>query len=490
MFNPSLSYDIEQLDPLADASRDEPCRIPQLRACLRSIAASVQLPLMDAASDRSLGALLASRREAALGAAVLGCIFDSSSERPPRVCLIGSGVKELSIDQADELDERQRTRAIAISGTDKLAIRRDAVEAMRVYMEVPASVCGGSKPGSMEVERSGVESAKLHIMSAAGMRKIIPSSKVPKAILDRLFDASLCKFQKKDRVPKKSMYAPEYIKEAIVDFLERKVRLQALLTASVPAPASRPVVVESASIKSFDNSKRLALQVKVGLHRSSSVCICKGHGLHHTGDGKVEISLETCGRMLTNNPCGNRVCPCHHNAVNSEGNARFTLDGCCVDGTRVTVACIHRNGSQFKRGVCLDEICLNDADREELSSILVNVMKFTGTTMNCFEKGKPSDVKELVRSQKLLGEQLKKSVEEAQIYQLTREDAEVTNARDMLQRDMAVVDLLRGRGVFRHKVAKGARKGCPYLKRDKGDALTKYEHELVDTHGHLFRKAM
>ena len=93
-----------------------------------------------------------------------------------------------------------------------------------------------------------------------------------------------------------------------MDFLERKVRLQALLTASVPAPASRPVVVESV-IKNFDNSKRLALQVKVGLHRSSSVCICKSHGLHHTGDGKVEITLETCGRKLAG--CGNIVCPCH-----------------------------------------------------------------------------------------------------------------------------------------------------------------------------------
>ena len=490
MFNPSLSYEIDQLDPLADTSRDEPYRIPQLRACLRCVASSTNLPLMDAASDRSLGALLAARRDSHLGAIVLASVFDSASQKPPRVCLIGSGVTEISIDEADELDERKRTHAIAISGTDKLAIRRDTVEATRVYMEVPASVCGGSKPGTMEVERSGGESAKLHIMSASGTRKLIPSSQVPKTILDRLFDATLCKFEKKDRVPKKSMDAPDYIKEAIVDFLERKVRLQALLTASVPAPASRPVVVESAFIKSFDNSKRLALQVKVGLHRSSSVCICKGHGLHHTGDGKVEITLETCGRMLTNNPCGNIVCPCHHNAVNSEGNARFTLDGCCVDGTRITVACIHRNGSQFKRGIYLDEVCLNDADREELSSILTNLMKFTGSTMNCFEKGKPSDVKQLVRSQKLLEEELKKSVEEAQIAQLTGEDAEVTNARDMLQRDMAVVDLLRGRGVFRHKVSRGPRKGCPYLKRQRGDSLTKYQNELVDTHGHLFRKAM
>lgn len=490
MFNPSLSYDIEQLDPLADASRDEPYRIPQLRACLRSIAASVKLPLMDPASDRSLGALLASRREAPLGAAVLGCIFDSSSQRPPRVCLIGSGVTELSVDQADELDERQRTRAIAISGTDKLAIRRDTVEAMRVYMEVPASVCGGSKRGSMEVERSGVESAKLHIMSAAGMRKIIPSSKVPKAVLDRLFDATVCKFEKKDRVPKKTMDAPEYIKEALVDFLERKVRLQAILTASVPAPASRPVVVESASIKSFDNSKRLALQIRANLHRSSSVCICKGHGLHHTGDGKVEITLETCGRMLTNTTYGKSVCPCHHDAVNSDGNARFTVDGCCVEGTRINIACVHRNGSQFKRGIFLDDIRLNDADRGELSSILMNMMKFSGATMNFFERGKPANLKEIVHSQKMLGDELKQSVEEAQIAQLTGEDAEVTNARDMLQRDMSVVDLLRARGVFRHKTSRGPRRGCPYIKRDKGNPLTKYQHELVDTHGHLFRKAI
>ena len=425
-----------------------------------------------------------------MGSIVLQTLFDSSSQTPPRVCLIGSSITELSIDAADNLDERTRKRAIAISGTDKLAIRRDAVEAMRIYVEVPAAVCGGSKPGSFEIERCGVESAKLHIVSASGTRKLIPGSTVPKAILDRLFDATTCKFQKKDNLPKDSMHAPEYIKEAIVDFLERKVRLQTILTASVPAPASRPVVIESVVIKSFNNSNRLPTKIQIFLHRSSSVCICKGHGLHITGNGQVSVTLETCGRRLSSTACGKRVCPCHYEALDSDGNARFTTLGCCTDGTRVTVACVHRSGSTFRRGIFLDEICLNDADREEVSSILMNMMKHSDRISPCFEKGKPCNVPGILKAQEVLGNELKESIREAQVAQLTGEDVEVTNARDMLQRDMAVVDLLRARGVFRHKVARGPRKDCPYIKRERGEPLTKYQNELVETHGHLFRRAM
>ena len=121
---------------------------------------------------------------------------------------------------------------------------------------------------------------------------------------------------------------------------------------------------------------------------------------------------------------------------------------------------------------------------------MMNMMKHSDRISPCFEKGKPCNVPGILKAQEVLGNELKESIREAQVAQLTGEDVEVTNARDMLQRDMAVVDLLRARGVFRHKVARGPRKDCPYIKRERGEPLTKYQNELVETHGHLFRRAM
>ena len=80
-----------------------------------------------------------------------------------------------------------------------------------------------------------------------------------------------------------------------------------------------------------------------------------------------------------------------------------------------------------------------------------------------------------------------------QRLQLSEEDPEVSNPRELLRRDMAAVDLLRGGGAFRHVHTSGNSRGCPYLKRavrdDKTQPLKSHETALVDTHGHLFRKS-
>lgn len=491
MLNPSIAHALAAVDPLADDSRDEPHRLPHLRACLRAVAKSSAPYLTDPTSERSLGALLAARKDASLGAGVLNCLLSGEATRPPRVCLLGSSVRKISIEEADGLDEKQRVGAIAICGSDKMALSGESQTGeLSVRAEVAKEVCGGSKPATMVVERSGLGSVKIHIVSAAGNRRIIPASAVPSQLLDRLFDTQSCKFEPAARVPEKRMELPEFAKVAIVEFLERKVRLQALLTASVPAPASRPVVLEAAHIKDFDSSERLPLVVKATLHQCSSSCVCTAHGLRDTGGGRVEVRLETCGRLLRTTSSGERVCPCHHQAIDASGNARFVFDDCCVEGTRVTVCCMHRSGSQFRRGVFLDEITLNDGDREELSAILMNCMKYFGSIMGFYKGNKPCDTKGIMRVQSLVAEELRRATSDASVSQLVREDSEVTNAREMLQRDMGVVDLLRERGVFRHRVKRGDRKGSPYLKRDRGEPLTKFQSDLCATHAHLFRKAM
>ena len=59
-----------------------------------------------------------------------------------------------------------------------------------------------------------------------------------------------------------------------------------------------------------------------------------------------------------------------------------------------------------------------------------------------------------------MSEKLRESMEEVEALQLTEQDPEVHNPRELLRRDMTSVDLLRGGGVFRHLHKSGQCKGC------------------------------
>jgi hypothetical protein len=186
-------------------------------------------------------------------------------------------------------------------------------------------------------------------------------------------------------------------------------------------------------------------------------------------------------------------CPCHESAIGDDGNARFCLDGICTEGTQITVTCYHRNGKTCKRGVCMDSMRLTDADRLELSNIMVNMAEFESRTFAWYKNGWATDRDQIARCTDFLGEKFRKSMADIERMQVAEQDPELFNSREMLRRDMTAVDLMRAGGVFRHTFKRGERRGAPYLQRakrtDDTPPLKPHETALSDTHVHLFRKS-
>jgi hypothetical protein len=252
------------------------------------------------------------------------------------------------------------------------------------------------------------------------------------------------------------------------------------------------VAVDRARLEEFNPQNRRWLALSATLHPSSSSCICKAHGMHNGWKGSVVVRMETCGRSLVDRN-GNKRCPCHNEALDANGDARFQLQArFCTEATSVTVTCWHRSGKARKRGISVDCIAFTDADRKEVAEILVNMSEFEARTADLYEKGWARDLDTLGGYVGPCEAKLKQRLEAVQRLQLAEQDPKDTNARELLQRDMLAVDLLRGGGVFRHKHKSGARRGAPYIKRatrsNNTEPLESHEAALADTHAHLFRK--
>ena len=500
----SIAHPLDTIDPFLDASRDDgEARMTALRSALRLFARSVEsTTLLTRESDSSIGALIASKRGAGLGAQVLDSIMSSSAVEKATACLVCPTTKVVSAEEADGLPEELRMKCIPISGCDTLATPTDEpASSPHVVLTIPKEVCGGARDGKMDVERNRVDTIKISIVSSSGARKVMHSGIIPTAPLDRLFDRSISKGHVGPTRKSMCKYElPDYIKLGIVDFLERRIRLQVLCTASVPAPTTRPVALDGAHLKQlglgadFDKKQKNWLQVCATLHPSSSSCLCGAHGLRFEWKGSVEVKMETCGRPLQETPDGAKRCPCHVNALDDKGNSRFSIDGYCTEDTTLSVTCFHRQDRFVKRGVSI-EPKLSDADRLELSTLLMAMCEFEARTAPFFHKRWATNQSEIDKFIAILHPKLTERLSLAHMKQLENEDADIHNPRAMLQRDMTSVDLMRGGGVFRHRVKGGPNKGKKeYLRRAKNNTdtkpLTEYESDLVYTHGHLFRKSI
>jgi hypothetical protein len=495
--NPSIGYKLEQVDPQLDAARDEgEKRLAPLRAVLRCTAGRLnQKELVDADSDNSFGALLAFKRCKEHGAAILESLMNSYSGAKPVVRLLCSTSKLVTPQEADELDEKTRAECIPIQFSEKLAlpVAEGSGEPPHVLVIFGKSTCGGTREAKMDVARLSDDVVAISLISAAGIKKYLRADGMPTPLLDKLFATDTSAVPAPSAVPRRKNELPVYLKSAIANFLERRVRLQVLCTASMPAPVSRPVSLERAFLKSIDQEKSKWLTVCAQLHASSSSCMCAAHGLRFDWKGSVDVRMETCGRQLQEIN-GYVRCPCHQSAIDESGNSRFNIDGMCTEGTSITITCYHRNGSVCKRGICIDSIKLTDADRLELSTILTNMAEFEARTCEWFHGGWATDTHKVAACVDFLAAKFDKSMVEVEAKQLVEQDPEVFTPREMLRRDMVAVDLMRGGGVFRHVHKRGSRRGVPYIQRAKRTEetvpLKTHETEIADTHAHLFRKSM
>lgn len=515
----SVAHPLHLIDPYLDARRDEgEQRHVPLRAVLRRLAAITQRhELVDPASPGSFGALMvgSTNLEAALNA--MSALLDTTAHTKAAVCLVRPTTRLLTPAEADALTSKQRQRCIPVAKTDNVALPLDedelasATPHVVVRMDKTVLGSGAARDARMELSRPVDDAVSISIVSAAGIRTRMSCDSLPPTLLDRLFgvgEGRPTAVDAEDEAesapcaatgPTKRNELPMYAQAALVDFLERKGRLQVLTTAAAAydlppedeAPA-RPVVLETATLKEFDQSHSSWIRVSATLHGSSSTCICRAHGLRFNCKGSVVITAETCGRPLEHNASGNRCCPCHQNAVDRyTGEARFSVDGLCTEATTLSVTCWHREGSTCRRGVRIDNLHMRDSDRCELAALLVGVAEFDGRTSGFFKRGYSVDQPEIDRHARVLGAKMRERLESIELDQLQEEDPTLCNAKELLERDMLSVDLLRGGGVFRHHVKRGANRNRPYLKRREGaEPLTPREEKLVCTHGHLFRRAV
>ena len=491
-----ISYPIDEVDPQLNSGRHEPQRVPALRAALRFFGTSIGSDsFCNPDSDASLGAMLAARRSAQLGGPALAAIMSDGAPERASVCLVKASMRLISVEQADELDEADRAKAMAVRGAPQLAV--DAGDQFRsppqVVVTVPARAAGGAKNASLCVERESETGVRLSIVSSSGVRKIITSCSMPKPALDLLFAAPASGAERAvSRGPARATHCPDYLRSALASFLQRRLRLQCLCTAAEPAPVSRPVVLDHVYLREAKKEQRNLASIRATLHPSSSRCLCAAHGLRCSWASTVEVTVECCGRPLEQSVDGGLCCPCHSDATDAAGNARFSFKGHCTERVVVGVACMHRNGPQFRKGLSIEAFGFSDRDRRELATILISMLRFERRTRPHFADKSESGAQQVRLHSKYLCREFDEQMQAIARLQASTEDPLVRNPREMLKRDVLTVDLLRGGGVFRRNVRRGERKGAPYIVREQHgnpNRLKPHESELVATHGSLFRKA-
>lgn len=491
--DPCISHSIDQIDPRLNANRHEPERVPPLRAALRLFAHSLNRPqLVDPQSDESFGAMLAGSKVADAGAAALASIMRDDAPHRASVCLIKASMQVIGVAQADELDERERVKALAVRGSPSLAVQaRDAVGAPpHVVVTLAAPAAGGGKAATICLEPEGETTMRASLFSSSGKRRIIASGQMPPAAVHRLFAALPVRVQRAARVPQRATHAPDYIRSALAEFLERRLRLHVLCTAAERDGVSRPVVLDHTYLRDARRDQRSLAGLRAVLHPSSSTCLCAAHGLSCTWPAAVEVTVECCGRPLEENPNGSFCCPCHASAVDTNGNARFSVQGHCTERVTLSVCCMHRSESNFRRGLCVDAVALSDSDRKELATILISMVEYEGRTRALYAEKSEAGAERVRQHVVGLAKKFREAMDDIYRLQAASEHPAVQNARELLKRDVIAVDMLRAGGVFRRTVKRGTRRGTMYLSRcEAAEQLSPEEADLIDTHASLFRKA-
>ena len=493
--NPAISHQLEHIDPLLDATRNEPHRMECVRDLLER-ASETYAGLCDASCDNSIGAILSPNRSATHGVQALRMLLDPDAPQKARVCLLATCNKVIDTDEADNLDSTERGKCIAIRSTNQLAlpVPPERLEPPRLLVTILKNDIGGTRDAKIDVCKLGETAVCLNTISSIGIRKKLSVDNLPRHVVDQLFAPAETPMPVASAVPRRRSDLPDYIRSAVAEFLERTLRLQVLCTASIPGPTTRPVVLDSLVMQQIDPAKKKRLSISGTLHETSSSCICGAHGLRFGCKGRVDVRVETCGRELEK--FGNCLrCPCHVSGVDEHGNSRLNFNRICTEGTCITVTCFHSQFGSRKRGVCIDSLMMGEAERSELSRILVNVAEYYVRSVPFFDDhGWLAKHDELACLVDVMAEKLRASVEEVGETHSEREDAgDDHDYAEMCRRDATCVNLLREGGVFRHVYKSGKNRGHPYLQRHKKDDKTQplkpSESGIVDTHGHLFRRS-
>ena len=492
------------------------------------------------------------------------------SARAKCVCLRGSSSLMISrsdmceAEEAEEADQEQEGERVGGTttsssklfhwsfsgeegGTGQSETNGDTVQ---VIITLPKALIKSNRDATLYMSMIGEQRVLLDLHSCSGMRKrIVPGDlgEDSRTLVRRLFtplDRRLRQPQQYKFVnetqsvsfdpPTRPNSCPDFIKEAIAKFVERKLRLHVLCSASSPnRAASRPVVIEYANLYTNERGSRCSVTVRACLHPASSSCICSayGNGTACGTESRVDVVMEMCGRRLEKLPHFDRYCcRVHKDAIDeTTGEARMSINNMCCEHGSVHVACFHRNPSAasssattttmpaaWVKTMTIQSPKLNDADRMEIGTILAwavqcssmhslihkNAEKATtdsshgnnSSTSSSEWKNKMIIRKALSASINLEEAAFLKHMEVVRNAQEQICDPIELNDSVMASRDYTALKMMRDNDVYRKTTWNGPNKGVTSLVRKEmctttstHKPLKSSEKDLFRQYGHLFR---
>jgi hypothetical protein len=485
--------------------RDEGgARLAPLRALLRAAARCAGFEqLLSAVSRASIGAMLAPRSaameaspaEVAQRQALHRSLLALGAEQKPRICLLSPSAKVLTIKDADALDEAQRVACVPLRKQPAVVLR-DALPGAeaappKVVVTWPSGrIAGGAQDATLVVERAG-DGLRLCLTSCKGEKTnnlLVP--KVPAPPMEQLLKPAAVELELAAQLPLAAGELPNAIKVHLANFLQTRLRLQCLFTASAPERATRPVALDSARahrLEAGGKSRVPRLVVDAVVHASSASCVCEAHNLPSvesrfkqktfSGRSEVAVTFEVCGL-----PMGEDGCSLH-----ASGARNPLAPGVCCEVAGVRLHCRHQTVDKDVLdnvdGLSLQFNRMGPATWRLLTAILASVAEYERKSKPLFGEGAPADrarrlQKLVARTERVLAERVAEWERTTALDKKNhRSDAE------LLDLDMVCVDLLREGGVSQ---ADRKQENLPRLHRAEGGELTVKQKQLHRFHHGLF----
>lgn len=461
-----LAYPAVVIDPCLDPSRDEgELRLAPMRDMLRSAF------LREQTTERAVQAALAV--DATAGEAALQSIMAIECAVKATACLISSAMALIEPEEADKLDDQERRLCIPVAKSTSLAVPSEARES---HVLVRAAGCAAK----LDAARLSETAVALTFVDGAGRRTFIKLDGLPSQLVARLFEPAVAR--RASRVPARPTDVPEFAAVALVHFLKRRFRLQAMCSSVVPEPFVRPVSVECVKLCSRSGQSGAIARVTAKLHPSSARCICSAHKRQPKAKcNDVRVTVETCGRRMAEID-GKPRCSLHNTCTLCP-----RIGNRCIANTKVEVVCCHQGEKGFVPGVRV-ALPLTASFAQEAATIALTALEFEARAHDMSCGTDRADDAAIERMYTALERKMRARLDAAHTEQ-AKHELEDVDAVELLRRDAVATDLLRQGGVCRKRVKSGEKRGTPSLVRTgENTPLTKKQKNIVFTHGHLFKQ--
>lgn len=456
MYNPLLSYERHVLDPGADQERDEgESRIKLLRPAIYM--ASKQRPgILNAESDQSLGALVASLAQHR--DAVHASLMIADAPWKPKLRLVAPTTRSWSAHTADTISAEKRVAYVPVKGTDKVCALNYPVERLpepKLMIDFPKRHLS-NMDAYMQVKRGPQpETLSVVIFSTKGERHELTLAGIKQVVIDRLL-SRVPIVAVPMPLPKLPGQLPIELQSAIADFWQREMRCHVIPKVCAPEDATRPLAFECIRFAREGRGQPERSVLRATLHGSALKCACKLHGLipveerfpsERFASSEVELVISMCGRKRPHTSGGYGACPLH-----GEGSDHVdTLPSICCQGTVASLSCSHyiqagkQRRSRRKCGLCIPDMALNAVNKLHAQSLMAAASQVTAKLESMLGKRPHSEITAVCAAAEC---EIKKTINQLRLKRAgeggTHSDAEI------LELDMAAVDALRANKLRRH----------------------------------------